>query len=71
MDKHGSKMMQQKTLSLIPSFYRVWGWENSRNLLETKTFEDLRYSREFYQHPASLLRKETRLSTLFLYKVHV
>ena len=44
---------------------KLWNNQN-RN-----TFEDLRYRHEFYQHPASLLRKETRLSTLFLYKVHV
>ena len=33
--------MQSKTLSLIPSFYRVYGWENKtkliRNLSETET----------------------------------
>ena len=41
---------------------------NERN---RNTFEGLRYRHEFYQHPASLLREETRLSTLFSYKVHV
>ena len=35
------------------------------------TFEDLRFRHEFYQHPARLLREETRLLTLFFYKVHV
>ena len=41
---------------------------NKRN---RNTFEGLRYRHEFYQHPASLLRKETRLSTLFSHIVHV
>ena len=33
---------------------------NERN---RNTFEGLRYRHEFYQHPASLLREETRLTT--------
>ena len=44
---------------------KLWNNQN-RN-----TFEDLRYRHEFYQHPASLLRKEKRLSTLFFHKLHV
>ena len=32
-----SKIMKWKTLSLIPSLYRVWGCENSRNLFKPET----------------------------------
>ena len=72
MDKHGLKNNAIKD-SFSHSFIlsRVDLGEFTKLIRNRNTFEGLRNRHEFYQHLASLLRKETRLSTLFFNKVHV
>ena len=55
--------MQWKTLSRFFILSRVGLGEFAKLIQARNTLEDLRNRHEFYQHPASLLRNETRLST--------